>query len=159
MKHKFYLAVELLCTAALIGFIVAMCLSRSGGTDKPLEEVAKPVLSQLKEGQMTARTNGDAAATFGFDLSQADEIVYWSNEDIMDVSELLIVKVKDESDAEAFRAAVEKHIADQKNLYKNYAPKEYALLEDSILETSGNTVFYCTAENAPALFDTFKTAL
>lgn len=159
MKHKYYVVIEVLCVLALLAFMAGMILSRSGGTDKPLDEVAKPVLSQLKEGQMTARSNGEAEENFGFDLSKAESVVYWSNEDIMDVSELLMVKVKDEADAEAFRAAVEKHIADQKNLYKNYAPKAYALLEDSILEVSGNTVFYCTATNAPALHDAFKTAL
>lgn len=159
MKHKYYLVFELLCVAALIAFMVGMILSRSGGTDKPLEEVAKPVLSRLSEGQMTARSKGDASATFGFDLAKAEDVVYWSNEDIMDVSELLIVKVKDEADAEAFRAAVEKHIADQKNLYKNYAPKAYALLENSILEADGNTVFYCTATNAADLHEAFRDAL
>ena len=77
----------------------------------------------------------------------------------MDVSELLIVKLNDAEDAESFRTAVETYIANQKNLYKNYAPEQYALLEDSILDVSGNTLFYCTAKNADALYDAFRTAL
>ncbi len=77
----------------------------------------------------------------------------------MDVSELLVVKLKDAEDAEEFRGAVETYIANQKNLYKNYAPEQYALLEDSILEVSGNTLFYCTATNADALYDAFRKAL
>ena len=85
--------------------------------------------------------------------------MYYENSDIMDVSGLLVVKVKDPEDAEEVRAAVETYIANQKNLYKNYAPEQYALLENSILEVSGNTVFYCTAKNADALYDAFKKAL
>ena len=54
---------------------------------------------------------------------------------------------------------METYIANQKNLYKNYAPEQYALLEDSILEVSGNTLFYCTATNADALYDAFRKAL
>ncbi len=108
---------------------------------------------------MDKKTNADAAKAFGFDLSKTDGLVYYENTDIMDVSELLVVKLKDAEDAEEFRTAVETYIANQKNLYKNYAPEQYALLEDSILEVSGNTLFYCTATNADALYDAFRKAL
>ena len=145
MSRKLYPALEVLCVAALIAFITFLVLS--------------PAVKLLEEGQMDKKTNADAAKAFGFDLSKTDGLVYYENSDIMDVSGLLVVKVKDPDDAEEVRAAVEKYIANQKNLYKNYAPEQYALLENSILEVSGNTVFYCTATNADALYDAFKNAL
>ncbi len=49
---------------------------------------------------MDKKTNADAAKAFGFDLSKTDGLVYYENTDIMDVSELLVVKVKDPEDAE-----------------------------------------------------------
>ena len=159
MSRKLYPLLEILCVAALIAFITFLVLSRSGGTEKPVGYVASPVLATLEKGQMTEQSNADAAKAFGFDLSKAEGLVYYENEDIMDVSELLIVKLNDAEDAESFRTAVETYIANQKNLYKNYAPEQYALLEDSILDVSGNTVFYCTAKNADALYDAFRTAL
>lgn len=159
MSRKLYPLLEVLCVAALIAFITFLILSRSGGTEKPVGDVASPVLATLEEGQMTEQSNADAAKAFGFDLSKAEGLVYYENEDIMDVSELLIVKLNDAEDAESFRTAVETYIANQKNLYKNYAPEQYALLEDSILDVSGNTLFYCTAKNADALYDAFRTAL
>ena len=159
MSRKLYPLLEILCVAALIAFITFLILSRSGGTEKPVGDVASPVLATLEKGQMTEQSNADAAKAFGFDLSKAEGLVYYENEDIMDVSELLIVKLNDAEDAESFRTAVETYIANQKNLYKNYAPEQYALLEDSILDVSGNTVFYCTAKNADALYDAFRTAL
>ena len=159
MSRKLYPALEVLCVAALIAFITFLVLSRSGGTEKPVGDVASPVLATLEKGQMTEQSNADAAKAFGFDLSKAEGLVYYENEDIMDVSELLIVKLNDAEDAESFRTAVETYIANQKNLYKNYAPEQYALLEDSILDVSGNTLFYCTAKNADALYAAFRTAL
>lgn len=159
MSRKLYPLLEVLCVAALIAFITFLVLSRSGGTDKPVGDVAAPAVKLLEEGQMDKKTNADAAKAFGFDLSKTDGLVYYENSDIMDVSELLIVKLNDAEDAESFRAAVETYIANQKNLYKNYAPEQYALLEDSILDVSGNTLFYCTAKNADALYDAFRTAL
>ena len=159
MSRKLYPLLEVLCVAALIAFITFLVLSRSGGTEKPVGDVASPVLATLEEGQMTEQSNADAAKAFGFDLSKAEGLVYYENEDIMDASELLIVTQNDAEDAEGFRTAMETYIANQKNLYKNYAPEQYALLEDSILDVSGNTLFYCTAKNADALYDAFRTAL
>ena len=99
MSRKLYPALEVLCVAALIAFITFLVLSRSGGTEKPVGDVASPVLATLEEGQMTEQSNADAAKAFGFDLSKTDGLVYYENSDIMDVSGLLVVKVKDPDDA------------------------------------------------------------
>ena len=95
MSRKLYPALEVLCVAALIAFITFLVLSRSGGTDKPVGDVAAPAVKLLEEGQMDKKTNADAAKAFGFDLSKTDGLVYYENSDIMDVSGLLVVKVKD----------------------------------------------------------------
>ena len=70
MSRKLYPLLEVLCVAALIAFITFLVLSRSGGTEKPVGDVASPVLATLEEGQMTEQSNADAAKAFGFDLSR-----------------------------------------------------------------------------------------
>ncbi len=157
-QKTLYRVLELLCVAALIAFIVALFLTRSGGTDKDLGDVSAPTISQLPDG-MEALSNAEAAKTFGLDLDKVESLAAFEDPDIMDVSELLLVKLNDEKDMPACREAVEKHIADQKNLYKSYAPEQYALLSDSVLETRGNLLFYATAQNADALYDAFRNAL
>ena len=72
---------------------------------------------------------------------------------------MLIVKLADANDAEEFKAAIENRVSDRENLYKNYAPEQYALLEDSIIRTDGNIVFYCTAVNSDELYEAYKKAL
>ena len=159
MTNKKYLIAELLCVAALITFIVLICVSRSGGTDKKISDVAAPVVKTMEKNQMTKKTNADAVKAFKLDLSLTDGVVYYANNNVMDVSELLIVKLKDKSDAPDLKEKVDLRVSEQKKLYKSYAPKQYSLLENSITETSGNVLFYCTAENAVSLFEKFKEAL
>lgn len=154
-----YRTLEVLCVVALFGFIAALLLSRSGGTEKPVEDVAAPVIKTMTEGQMTQQTKAAAADAFSIDPDAVEGLVYYANDDIMDVSELLIVKLTEDADTEAVRSSVEKHVSDQKNLFKNYAPDQYSLLNDSLIEVSGNTLFYCTAQNADALYDAFTKAL
>ncbi len=131
----------------------------SGGTRKSIEEVSAPVCLAMKDGQMNRKTNADAIKAFGIDLDKTEGVVYYANDSVMDVSEMLIVKLTDPDDAQTVRDAVRNRVADRENLYKNYAPDQYALLEDCIIKTSGNMVFYCTAVNADELYDAYKKAL
>jgi len=131
----------------------------SGGTRKSIEEVSAPVCLAMTEGQMNKKTNADAIKAFGIDLDKTEGVVYYANDSVMDVSEMLIVKLTDPEDAQEVRDAVRNRVNDRENLYKNYAPDQYALLEDCIIKTSGNMVFYCTAVNADELYDAYKKAL
>ena len=159
MKQKNYLVPEILLVAALLVFIVWICIISSGGTRKSIDEVSAPVCLALEQDQMNKKTNSDAIKAFGIDLDKTEGLVYYANDSVMDVSEMLIVKLNDPDDAEGFRTAIQNRVTDRENLYKNYAPEQYALLQDCIIKTSGNMVFYCTAKNADELYETYKKAL
>ncbi|MBR1761986.1 MAG: DUF4358 domain-containing protein [Eubacterium sp.] len=159
MTKKKYLIAEIICIIALLVFIIALCASRSGGTKKSIEQISSPVYSAMQKGQMTKKTNADAYKEFGFDISKTEGIAYYANDNIMDVSELLIIKLQDIDDAGEFKTAIKSRVNDRRNLYKSYAPEQYSLLGNCIIESSGNTVFYCTAKNADALYDAFRNAL
>ena len=159
MKYKNYLIPEILCVVCLIGFIVWICILSSGGTQKSVDEVTAPVVTVMTQNQMTKKTNADAIKAFGFDVSKIEGLAYYSNDSVMDVSEMLIVKLNDSEDASEFKTAIQNRVTDLENTYKNYAPDQYALLQDCIIKTSGNTVFYCTAQNADELYDAYKKAL
>ncbi len=158
MKDK-YRILEGVCVAALVVFVACLFVMNTGGTDKDIEDIAQPVCAAAELGVMEVRTVSEAAGVFDFSPDIADGTVYYASENVMDVSELLIVKLCDKADAPALEAAIRKRVEDQKALYKNYAPQQYSLLQNCIIEVSGNTVFYCTAENAPAFYDAFKQAL
>jgi hypothetical protein len=143
----------------LTSFIVFLFIINSGGTDKNVSELAGPVLEIMDLTDVTEKSPAEAAKVFGYDRSNEDGAVYYSSDNVMNVSELLIVKLKDSSYASDIREAVEKRVEEQKNLYRNYAPEQYSLLEKCIIRVSGNTVFYCTAENADEIYESFKKAM
>lgn len=159
MKRKNYLIPELLLVAALLVFIVWICIVNSGGTRKSIEEVSAPVCLALTQDQMIRKTNADAIKAFGIDLDKTEGVVYYANDSVMDVSEMLIVKLVSPDDAQEFKEAIVSRVTDRENMYKNYAPDQYALLQDCIIKTSGNTVFYCTAKNADELYEAYRKAL
>lgn len=157
-KSKYFIT-EVLCVAALIVFIVVMLISRAGGTTKSIDELTKPVVKIQTVTEMSKKSTAASIKAFDLDSTKIDSIAYYKNDNIMDVSEVLIIKFSDENYSEDAEKAVEKHIEEQKNLFKNYAPDQYALLEDSILKTRSNTLFYCTSKDADKIYDAFKSAL
>ena len=159
MSKFFYKTAELGLIAALVAFIVFITGFYSGGTKKNIDELSAPVEAAMGELAVTKKTNADALKAFGFDLSRTDGIAYYAADNVMDVSEVLVVKLRDEKDASDFKEAIEDRVTNQKNLYKNYAPMQYSLLQNCIIESSGNTVFYCTATNANAIYDAYANAL
>lgn len=150
---------EIICTAVLITFIVALLITQSGGTKKSLSEVSSAPLSTLGVKKMTEKTTAQAAQTFGFDADKTEECVYYSCDDIMNVSEILIVKVKDKNDIKDFEKSVGARVDAQENLFRNYAPSQYALLKSSVIKSSGNMLFYCTAKNSREVYQAYKKAL
>ncbi len=159
MATKKYRVIEFSVVLLLIVFIIAVCGIYSGGSKKNINEITPPVEEILKSSSVTKKSNGDAVKAFGFDLNKTEGLAYWSDDNVMDVSEVLIVKLNDEKDVSEFKEAIETHIVNQKNLYKSYAPKQYSLLENSVVESSGNMVFYCTAKNAGDIYEAYANAL
>lgn len=158
-KHDKYSVAEIICVAALLVFIIVLMVVNSGGTNKSAEQIAAPAAKVLDVSKMTKKTAAVAGTVFEFDREKAEGIVYYDYENVMNVSEMLVVKLNDEADAQEFKSAVEKRVEKQKALFKSYAPDQYDLLENSVIETSGNTVFYCTAKNADDVYHAFKKAL
>ena len=74
MKYKNYMIYEVLCVVLLFCFIVWVCATHSGGTQKSADEVAAPVISSLRQDQMSKKTNADAGKAFGIDLDKTDGI-------------------------------------------------------------------------------------
>lgn len=159
MKTTAYRIAELLCAAALICFIVFAAAAHTGGTQKTAGELEASLSDALVSGGMARQARRTAEERFGLSPEKTAGVVYYANESVMDVSELLIVLLRDPADAPEIRNAVEARVEAQKELYRSYAPAQYALLENSVVAVSGNAVFYCTAENADELHERFDRSL
>ena len=159
MKTTAYRAAELLCAAALICFILFSAAAHTGGTRKTAKELEASFEDALTAAGMVRQPRRTAEERFGLPPEKTAGVVYYANESVMDVSELLIVLLQDPADAAEIRRAVEARVEEQKELYRSYAPAQYALLENSVVAVSGNAVFYCTAENADELHERFDRSL
>lgn len=157
--HNKYKVIEIGLIVLLVGFIAYLFISSAGGSKKRVKDISAPVLEAADISDLSKKSAADAAKVFGFDTQKEEGILYYANDNIMDVSELLIIKLKDAADADAFKTAIDEHVLNQQNLYKDYAPDQYALLKNSIIKVSGNMIFYCTSKDADRFYAAFEKAL
>ena len=91
----------------------------------------------------------------GLNEKDYSEVVYLMPSSTMEVSELLIVKVKNEAQADAIESAVNNRVETQENSFKDYAPEQYAVLQNSSVLIKGNYVFYVVSDNVEDMKNEF----
>ena len=124
------------------------------------EDVASAVtasvdLSALQEGsvQMVKRL-------YGLNPSDFDGCLLYYPQTNMEAEELLLLKLRDTSQQEAVRAAVEARLETQKTSFDGYGLEQYDLLTNhSILDIRGNYVLFVVHKDAAAVQQAFRGAL
>jgi len=132
------------------------------------QSVEQAALSQV-EGALVAATQnlngmkkGDGKALkryYGLNINDFQEVLIYVPENYMDVSEILIIKVKDSAQLDLVEAAVDTRNAMQQESFGGYGPEQIALLDNYEFKIVGNTLFYCVSPEASTLKDIFVKSI
>ncbi len=107
-------------------------------------------------GQATAL---DFKRIFGQNAEDYNGVGYFKPISQMDVEELLIVRLNDESQSETIEKAIDERVRKQKTSFDGYGAAQCALLDKAIIKTKGNFVFYCVSPDASKYYEKFLDAL
>ena len=142
----------ILAEAAAAVFILAAVILTSGRrirNDVTLSELETAVFSEISEGN--AFSPRDAMALrkyYGLDAAELTDFSLWLPSSNMDAAELLIVVMKDESQAENIRKAMETRLANQIGVFESYGVDQMRLLNQAEIITEGRYAVFICAENA-----------
>ena len=142
----------ILAEAAAAVFILAAVILTSGRrirNDVTLSELETAVFSEIGEGN--AFSPRDAMALRKYYGLAADELTDFSlclPSSNMDAAELLIVVMKDESQAENIRKAMETRLENQIGVFESYGVDQMRLLNQAEIITEGRYAVFICAENA-----------
>ena len=138
--------VKWLLIVVLAVFLISGRLSsRISSTDfasmsKAVSEAVDLTPMQLADNQMLKRL-------YGLDGSLFDGVMLYYPTTNMGAEELLLVKMKDASQADEVRAAMEGRLATQKKSFDGYGAAQTAMLEKSIIDVRGNYALFISAED------------
>ncbi len=85
---------------------------------------------------------------YGLNPKDYEGAVLFVPKDNMDVHEILIVKLRDESQAESVEIAIQKRLDSQLKSFEGYGAEQVALLKSHVLDVKGNYIFYMVGEKA-----------
>ena len=77
----------------------------------------------------------------------------------MKVEEVLIVKLRDVSQADGVETAVRERVDTQLQSFEGYGPEQCKLLNDHVLDTEGNYILFIVNQKAQAADQAFQKSL
>ena len=142
-----YGAVKVVLVLLLLLYVRAV-LGANSFREVPFAEIAGRLAADPSVAALSA---GDANAfqeRFGLDPEGGGDWLLYTTDELMDVSELLIVRGADDAALERFEAAARARLDAQKESFRNYGTNQYDLLQHAILWQRGGYLFYGVSESA-----------
>lgn len=149
---------EIVCVVLLAVFI-AFISSADDISDKTAKQVAVPVVKSYDTEGLVAVGEKQLKKQLKLDADNFDGYYYFASESVMDVREVLVIKLKDVADADSVISVLEARVSEKTALFEDYAPEESALLKSHILVSEGGFIYYAVGEDAQEGFEAFKSSL
>ena len=159
-KYQFdiYTIAKLVVVACIIIYVACLLIFTSGST-KSFAEVAGPVDGIVNKRRMVKAKDREIKKMYGLNTSEYEGILCYMAKNNLSSEEIIIVKVKDESQVKDVKDAIYKRIESRKSVFQGYAPDEEKYLEDAIVSTRGKFVFMAVGPDSEQLKDMFYDKL
>lgn len=147
-----------LCTILLLS-IALISTSCSVDKNKNLDKVEKEMKKVVTFEHMKRGNSKDIRRFYNLNIHDYDEIILYKPTSTMDVSEVLMVKVKDKSQIENVEDSIDSRINYQLNNFASYGPKQCDLVNNYELKVKGNFVFFAISQNAEEIKNAFLDSI
>lgn len=138
--------IQILIMAALLAFMILMLVSGKSRV-VPMTEIASVMEAEPSVAALTKKTMADAAETFSFQEEAVDEGIYYCVDDVMNVNELLIVRIDDDGDRETVKEAIRKYLKEKTDSFDGYGTDQFGLLSNAVLTEKGPYLFFGVSED------------
>ena len=130
-------------------YLLAVMLMLTAGHSKvvPISKIKETMTAIPSVTELTEKDMNDAAKTFGFDAGLVDEGIYYSVDDIMNVNELLIVRVEDDDNREIVADAVNQYLKEKTDSFDGYGTNQFGLLSSAVTTGKGTYYFFGVSED------------
>ena len=161
MNNKSVSALTILRIAMVVVLLIFVIFLQAGDktSSASLESVSEKVLGAVDQEGMQESNNRMFQKFYGLDADDYEGVTLYSPVSNMDAQELLVIKLKDTSQAEAVTEAINARLETQMNSFEGYGIEQYAMLEDHVLDVQGNFILYVVNPNAQAADEAFRSSL
>ncbi len=147
--------------AAVVG-LMSLLILFGGNSVSPADpqEVAEAVIAEIDMENMLTADNQLIKRFYGLDPASFEScILYYPTTNMM-AEEVFLVKLKDLSQQETVRAAMEARLQTQKTTFEGYGPEQFDMLSNhSYIEVRGNFILFVVNSKADAARSAFLGAI
>lgn len=158
-SNIFFTLFRIVLVAALVAAIVFYVFLRNRESTIPASDVFKKVEQTVKTEKMEKTTDRYFKKYYGLNAADYDSVLYYAPVSNMDAEELLVIKLKNSDQADAVTDAILKRQSDKEQSFEGYAPEQYALAQDYILDVQGNYILFVIDPKAEEIDNAFAGAL
>ena len=144
--------------AALIVAVIIM-LSGNKVSNASFEKVSGAVSGSITSDKMVKSTERYLKKNFGLNADDYEDVLIYILATNMYANEMVLIKLKDVSQADYVRETIESRIESQINIFQGYAPEATALLKNAILDVRGNYILYIVDSDAVRIDEAFRSSL
>lgn len=127
--------------------------------DVPMAKIEKALKKDSPIAELKKRNTRELMEYMGVDFSKYDEVLYYKSHEALNVSELMIVKVKSKSQLNDVQDAVEARIKEQVDTYVDYGPEQVAMVDNAVVLKRGKYLFYCVAKDPEKYEEVFRRVI
>lgn len=145
-----------------IGFLIAFIIfvsTRDNYKNVSVNEIFNAVEGKAGIENMDCFDGSALKRDFGININDYDGVVYYGHETVMETETLLIIKLSDQSQGNDIIDTINSQRETNMELFKSYAPDQYELLNNSIVEQKGDYILYTVSDNAKAIEMAFSKCI
>lgn len=157
-KISFLTPIRVGMVVILLIFIVSLQKGEKDSTAS-LKSVANNVAKSVTLDAVEESTNRMFKKFYGLNANDYEGVTLYAPVTNMDAEEILIVKLKDNSQAESVTAAINKRLETQKSTFEGYGVEQFDLLKKHILDVRGNFILYIVHPDADKADKAFRDSL
>lgn len=154
-KHR---VIEIICVVFLVCFI-AVISREDSYSDKTPKEIFNAVKVEMNMDDLSKVDKNKIKKDFGIDFQGIDSFLYYASDSIMNVNEVMIIKLKEGYKADGTLEKIEKRVNDKQVLFDGYAPQQSALLKNYVLTYKNGIIFYAVGDGASEALKEFKSTI
>jgi len=162
MKKNTHKKLIILEAVAFLGLLLLIILLTGNRAKKnvTLAEIKSSVLSCITDQSRLQESNSMGLKKYyGTDTSGIKEFCLYLPYSNMDASELLIIVMEDEAQADRFRKACENRLEAQKNVFESYGVEQMELLKNARLLSCGPYLAFIVGNDSDKCIAAFKNCV
>lgn len=153
-----YRIMEIVCIVILVLFIGLLSKEETVSA-KTLKEVSAAVTENLDIKGLKKQKEMQIKKELSLDAGEFDGVYFVKSDDVMDVREILIIKLKEGQSADGAKEKIEKRLKDKQTLFEGYAPEQSAMLKNYSLKVKSGFIFYAVHGDKETALSAFNKIL